>query len=109
MAPDHTGPLGESRRAWAALAVGVLAVTAHSALSIGVSVLMKPMLADFAWARSDFAFTMTARMLAMIAVVPFAGQLTTALLICALVPVVRLRRHAAAAVDAGFTRRRRAV
>lgn len=76
VAPDHTGPLGESRRAWAALAVGVLAVTAHSALSIGVSVLMKPMLADFAWARSDFAFTMTARMLAMIAVVPFAGQLT---------------------------------
>src|SRR4029453_2901771 len=34
-------------------------ITAHSALSIAVSVLMKPMLADFAWARSDFAFTMT--------------------------------------------------
>jgi hypothetical protein len=38
-----------------------------------------------------------------------AWQVYTALLICALVPVVRLRRHAAAAVDAGFTRRRRAV
>jgi MFS family permease len=76
VAPDRTGPLGESWRAWTALAVGVLAITAHSALSIAVSVLMKPMLADFAWARSDFAFTMTVRMLAMIAVVPFAGQLT---------------------------------
>lgn len=76
MAPDRTGPLGESWRAWTALGVGVLAVTAHSALSIAVSVLMKPMLADFGWGRTDFAFTMTARMIAMIAVVPFAGQLT---------------------------------
>src|SRR5262245_25475634 len=76
VAPDRTGLLGESWRAWTALAVGVLAITAHSALSIAVSVMMKPMLADFAWARSDFAFTMTIRMLSMIAVVPFAGQLT---------------------------------
>ncbi len=76
MAPDRAEPLGESWRAWTALGVGVLAVTAHSALSIAVSVLMKPMLADFGWARTDFAFTMTARMVAMIAVVPFAGQLT---------------------------------
>jgi MFS family permease len=76
VASDHIGPLGESWRAWTALAVGVLAVTAHSALSIAVSVLMKAMLADFGWDRTDFAFTMTARMVAMITVVPFAGQLT---------------------------------
>jgi MFS family permease len=76
VASDRSGPLGESWGAWTALAVGVLAVTAHSALSIGVSVLMKAMLADFGWDRTDFAFTMTARMVSMIAVVPFAGQLT---------------------------------
>ncbi len=76
MARDRQGPLGESWQAWVALGVGVLAVTAHSALSIAVSVLMKPMLADFGWDRGEFALTMTARMIAMIAVVPFAGQLT---------------------------------
>jgi len=70
------GLLGEPWVAWLALAIGVLAVTAHSALSLAVSVLMKPMLAEFGWQRTEFAYTMTARMLAMIAVVPFAGQLT---------------------------------
>jgi len=63
-------------QAWAALAVGVLAVTAHSALSIGTSVLMKPILAEFGWDRSAWAASMTTRMLAMIAVVTWAGQLT---------------------------------
>ena len=76
MTRERRGPLGESWQAWIALAVGVLAVTAHSALSIAVSVLMKAMVADFAWNRGEFAFTMTARMIAMISVVAFAGQLT---------------------------------
>jgi MFS family permease len=76
VARDRGGPLGEAWQAWIALAVGVLAVTAHSALSVAVSVLMKSMIADFAWNRGDFALTMTARMIAMILVVPFAGQLT---------------------------------
>ena len=76
MARDQRGPLGESWQAWIALGVGVLAVTAHSALSIAVSVLMKSMVADFGWDRGEFALTMTARMIAMILVVPFAGQLT---------------------------------
>jgi len=65
-----------SLQAWAALAVGVLAVTAHSALSIGTSVLMKPILAEFGWDRSAWAASMTTRMVAMIAVVTWAGQLT---------------------------------
>jgi len=76
VARDQGGPLGESWQAWIALGVGVLAVTAHSALSIAVSVLMKSMVADFGWDRGEFALTMTARMIAMILVVPFAGQLT---------------------------------
>jgi MFS family permease len=51
-------------------------VTAHSALSIGTSVLMKPILAEFGWDRTAWAASMTTRMLAMIAVVTWAGQLT---------------------------------
>ena len=70
------GPFGQSWHAWAALAVGVLAVTAHSALSIGTSVLMKPIVAEFGWDRSAWAASMTMRMLAMIAIVTWAGQLT---------------------------------
>ena len=68
--------LGESWRAWAALFIGVLAVTAHSSTSIVFSILMKPMLAEFTWGRTGFAGAMTARMLIMVAVIPFAGLLT---------------------------------
>lgn len=70
------GPLGESWHAWSALAVGVLAVSAHSASSLAYSVLMKPLLADFGWERSDFAVAVNVRLLVMIAVIPFAGLLT---------------------------------
>ena len=77
LVPPPPGPaLGQSWHAWAALAVGVAAVTAHSALSIGTSVLMKPILAEFGWDRTAWAASMTTRMLAMIAVVTWAGQLT---------------------------------
>lgn len=76
MTGRRTGPFGQSWHAWAALAVGVAAVTAHSALSIGTSVLMKPILAEFGWDRTAWAASMTTRMLAMIAVVTWAGQLT---------------------------------
>jgi len=70
------GPLGESWGAWAALGVGVLAVTAHSAFSFSTSVLMVPMVEEFGWTRSDFAFAMNVRMFALVATIAFAGQLT---------------------------------
>lgn len=69
-------PLGESWRAWAALFIGVLAVTAHSATSIVLAVLMKPMVATFGWGRTEFAVGQTTRMLVMVAVISFAGLLT---------------------------------
>lgn len=68
--------LGESWRAWAALFIGVLAVTAHSSTSIILSILMKPILGEFGWGRTDFAGALTARQLVMVAVIPFAGLLT---------------------------------
>lgn len=72
-------PFGESWRAWIALGVGVLAVSAHSASSVNVSVLMKSILDEFDWSRSAFAFTMTLRLVAMILVMPLAGRLADAL------------------------------
>lgn len=71
--------LGESSRAWAALGVGVLAVSAHSASSLAVSVLMKSIVADFGWARADFAWAMTGRILAITLMMPIAGRLADAL------------------------------
>jgi MFS family permease len=68
--------LGESWLAWLALAVGVLAVSAHSASSVVFSVLMKPILGELGWSRTDFATGMNLRMLVMIAVIPFAGLFT---------------------------------
>jgi MFS family permease len=68
-------PLGESWRAWAALAVGVLAVTAHAASSVVLSVLMKTMAAELGWSRTEFATGATARILTMTAMLPFAGHL----------------------------------
>jgi len=67
--------LGEPWRAWAALAVGVLAVTAHAASSVVLSVLMKSIAADLGWSRSEFAAGATTRILTMTAMLPFAGQL----------------------------------
>jgi MFS family permease len=68
-------PFGESWRAWAALAVGILAVTAHAASSVVLSILMKTMTAELGWSRSDFAAGATVRILAMTAMLPFAGRL----------------------------------
>ncbi len=67
--------LGESPRAWLALLVGVLAVTAHSASSLAVSILMKSMIEEFAWSRAQFASAMTVRIAAITLMMPFAGQL----------------------------------
>lgn len=70
--------LGESGRAWAALGVGVLAVSAHSASSLAVSVLMKSIVADFGWGRVDFAGAMSARIFAITLMMPVAGRLADA-------------------------------
>jgi MFS family permease len=70
-----SGPLGESWRAWIALGVGVLAVSAHSALAYGTSPLLKPITDDLGWTRTQYAQTMNFRLLMMMAVAPFAGRL----------------------------------
>ncbi len=77
MSSTETAPtvLGESPRAWVALLVGVLAVSAHSASSLAVSVLMKSMVEEFAWSRSQFASAMTIRIFAITLTMPFAGQM----------------------------------
>ena len=68
--------LGESWRAWLALFIGVLAITAHTASSYTLSILMKPMLEEFGWSRTVFASAMTLRMFVMVLAISFAGQLT---------------------------------
>ncbi|HEY8513889.1 MAG TPA: MFS transporter [Candidatus Binatia bacterium] len=73
--PPSPGFLGESWRAWLALAVGVLAVSAHSALSLGMSPLLKPITDDLGWTRTQYATAMNFRMVLLMAVAPFAGQL----------------------------------
>jgi MFS family permease len=70
------GLLGESWQAWVALGVGVMAITAHTASSMTFAVLMKPILAEFGWQRTDFAAAMTLRMSVMVVVLLFAGLLT---------------------------------
>ena len=67
---------GESWAAWVALLVGVVAISAHTASSMVFAVLMKPLLAEFGWARTDFAGAMTLRMAVMVAVLALAGLLT---------------------------------
>jgi MFS family permease len=69
------GFLGESWRAWVALFIGVLAVSAHSALSFGMSPLLKPITDELAWTRSQYAAAMNFRLVLLMAVAPFAGQL----------------------------------
>ncbi len=68
--------LGEPGRAWIALLVGILAVSAQSASSIAVSVLMKAIVGEFGWTRSAFASAATVRIVAMVAAMPLAGRLT---------------------------------
>jgi MFS family permease len=70
------GPLQESWRAWLALLVGVFAITAHTASSYTLSILMKPMLEEFGWNRTLFASAMTLRMFVMVLAISFAGQMT---------------------------------
>jgi sugar phosphate permease len=70
------GPAGESWRAWAALAVGVLAVSAHSASSVNLSVLMKSMLHELDWSRSGYAFASTLRLIALMIAMPAVGLAT---------------------------------
>jgi len=79
--PSRRGPWGaslwgESWAAWVALAVGVVAISAHTASSMVFAVLMKPVLAEFGWARTDFAGAMTLRMSMMVVVLAAAGLLT---------------------------------
>lgn len=73
--PQGGGFLGESFRAWLALAIGVLAVSAHSALSFGMSPLLKPITDELGWTRSQYAAAMNFRLLLLMVVAPFAGQL----------------------------------
>jgi len=70
------GFLGESWRAWLAVLIGVLAISAHTASSFTLSVLMKPMVAEFGWNRADFASAMTLRMFTMTIAMSLAGQFT---------------------------------
>jgi len=70
------GPLGESWRAWLALFIGVLAITAHSASSYTLSILMKPIVEEFAWNRQIFTSATSLRMFVMVLTISFAGQLT---------------------------------
>lgn len=76
MSGTPRGPLGESWQAWLALAVGVVAISAHTASSMTFAVLMKPLLAELGWARTDFAGAMTLRMAVMVVVLGAAGLLT---------------------------------
>ena len=59
-----------------ALGVGVVAISAHTASSMTFAVLMKPLLAELAWSRTDFAGAMTLRMGVMVVVLGAAGLLT---------------------------------
>jgi MFS family permease len=71
----RSAPLGETWHAWLALAIGVLAVSAHSAFAMGIAVLMKAMLSELGWTRSQYAVAMNFRLAIMVATIPFAGQL----------------------------------
>ncbi len=68
--------LGEDWRAWLALLVGVLVITGHTASSYTLAVLMKPILAELDWIRSEFAFARFLRLGAMIVALAYVGQLT---------------------------------
>lgn len=69
------GPLGESWHAWVGLFIGVLAVSAHSALSFGMSPLLKPITDDLGWTRSEYAGATNFRLVLLMTTAPFAGQL----------------------------------
>lgn len=70
------GFLGEPWAAWTALSIGVVAISAQTASSMTFSVLMKSMLAEFGWARTDFTGAMTLRMTVMVVMIAYAGLLT---------------------------------
>ena len=74
-AAPQAGFLGEPFRAWLALGIGVLAVSAHSALSFGMSPLLTPITDELGWTRSQYAAATNLRLLLLMLVAPFAGQL----------------------------------
>lgn len=72
----RVGLFGERWPAWTALAIGVVSISAQTASSMTYAVLMKPMLADLGWLRTDFTAAMTVRMAIMVLVLAYAGLLT---------------------------------
>ena len=74
--PRKSQLLGESWRAWAALAVGVVVISGHTASSYTLAVLMKPILAEFDWIRTEFALARFLRVGAMTAAMFAVGHLT---------------------------------
>jgi MFS family permease len=58
------------------LLTGVVAISAQTASSMTFSVLMKPMLAELGWTRTDFTAAMTVRMGVMVVLLAYAGVLT---------------------------------
>jgi len=56
--------------------IGVLAITAHTASSYTLSILMKPMLVELGWDRTTFASAMTLRMFLLVLALSWAGKLT---------------------------------
>ncbi len=69
-------PFGESWRAWVALAVGVVVISGHTASSYTLAVLMKPILAEFDWLRSEFALARFFRVGAMTVTLLAVGHWT---------------------------------
>jgi hypothetical protein len=63
-------------------APGVPAITAQTASSMTVSVLMRPIVAEFGWERTDFTAAMRLYMLLMVLVTWYAGPLTDRLGAC---------------------------
>lgn len=72
-AEPRPGLLGESWRAWVVLSVGVLAVSAHSALSFGITPLMRSITEDLGWTRSQYATALNFRIFLLMLAAPVAG------------------------------------
>ncbi len=97
------GPLflGEELRAWVVLAVGVLAVSAHSALSFGITPLMRALTADLGWTRSEYATAINFRILLLMAAAPLAGSVVDRFGARAVLALGALAMAAGGAVMAG--------
>ncbi len=97
------GPLllGEDLRAWVVLAAGVLAVSAHSALSFGITPLMRAITADLGWTRSEYATAINFRILLLMAAAPLAGSVVDRFGARAVLALGALAMAAGGAVMAG--------